>query len=263
MIRALTAGCLLGVVAVAGCRAAPTETPPVRDAAASGTFDAGTQADVDSPAVAPATSPVDMGAVSTPPADVAGSTADALPPRPTDVADVAPAGQVPDVAPVADAAPIADASVDASVTVPAAGCAMHEPPMLEGAFGVGTMSAIVNGVPRQFRDVQVLRLRHGSFQFMANPLPGMDASFVFGVKNTAVGSFPCSKDPAGEFGTMQFGNTGNFWSNGACTLTFTSVAVNLCERWEGSFSGTLIEEKNLQPDLVITEGHFSLMRIRF
>jgi hypothetical protein len=273
MLRALAAGCWLGLLLVgAGCKTAPDGAAllPADGAPAAPAVEVDTA--VDAMAKPPGRGePIDAGA----PPTVAGGDAIADGPVGADVPAGADAATGADAAPAADVAAVADGAgtgdaphVDAT-SPPGADCSHLPPPTADYSFGVGTMSAVIDGVPRQFRDVTVIRTRGGNFNFTATPLPVENSSFSFGVNNTGPGRFICGKNPNGEFGSMNYsiGDFGDQWGTGVierpCVISFTSVATNLCERWEGSFSGTLAESKGARPDVVITEGRFSVVRVRF
>jgi hypothetical protein len=209
------------------------------------------------------------------PADAAGA-AEAGPT--TDAAPVADAASPKDGAPAVDVAPKPDANSSADVAAVDAtndatsdagvvDCGAGTTPQADYSLGTGTISATIDGVAMKFSKVEVVRTRFGNETFAGGSLtPADPGSISFGVNAKREGTFVCGSNPDGTFASLMYMTSiDDQWTADyamhSCTLTFTKVATAVCQRWEGSFSGTLVHFR-MKPNLTITDGRFSIVRTR-
>ena len=156
------------------------------------------------------------------------------------------------------------APVDASCELGPAG-----QPARGVSYGTGSLSANINGVPIDFVAVEVQVSRGGNYDF-AGKTPDGRGRLSIGSNGQAVTTYTCGDkyDPA-AFATIEYSladtyvNAVDAPQPSPCQVTFTSIAKVGCERWEGTFAGTLRDPFGKgHPPVTVSNGRFSIVRTR-
>ncbi len=132
------------------------------------------------------------------------------------------------------------------------GCA----PLEDLISGDGDIVATINGA-----ETRLLSVKVQDTTVVGVVPPTLTAALGFSMKSR-LGTFTCGGQGEG-LGVLILTTGLDTWAGilpgGACTVTYSKVATKAGERWEGTFSGTLVHASQ-QTRFEISNGRFSIPR---